>query len=160
MWQAIQLWIPWPYFFSCRRFPVHIVNISSNGNKNSSSYLVILFGTGVLVWLVFVRYHKEKDKNIKIVGRQNYGDQLFLSSLIPRETLFPVHSVVLCPHQQYRTPCLSSMRSTIPQCLPAKATLLCFIFIYLSMTVLIDLRQLVLPNASLLWKFWLTSRAT
>ena len=80
--------------------------------------------------------------------------------MIPRESLFPVHSVVLCPHQQYRTPCLSSVRSTIPQCLPAKATLLCFIFIYLSMTVLIDLRQLVLPNASLLWKFWLTSRAT
>ena len=86
MWQAIQLWIPWPYLFSCRKFPVHIVNISSNGNKDSSSYLVILFGTGVLVWLVFVRFHKEKDNNIKIVGRENYGDQLFF--LFDSQTIF------------------------------------------------------------------------
>lgn len=104
MWQAIQLWIPWPWFFSCRKFPVHIVKISSNGNKNSSSYLVILFG--VLVWLVFVRYHKEKDKNIKIVGRENYGDQLFF--LFDSQTIFVSSS--LCG--------LGSKTSTVQNSLP------------------------------------------
>lgn len=133
--------------------------LPSNGNKNSSSYLVIL--AQVWFWLVFVRHHKEKDKNIKTVG-ENCGDQLFLSSLIPRESLFPVRSVVLCPqHQQYRTPAFPQPRSTVPQCLPAKATLLCFIFICLSVTVLIDLRQLVLRmHLSYENSQRLTSRAT
>ena len=117
MWQAIQLWIPWPYFFSCRKFPVHIVKISSNGNKDSSSYLVILVGTGVLVWLVFVRYHKEKDKNIKIVGRENYGDQLLF--LFDSQTIFvsTLWSWVQTSTVQNSLPFLKKMNcSTMPSC--------------------------------------------